>query len=51
MTLGMSQLWKWRWVSRYKTARALEMAVKAAARKSPMDTNAATRLQVEELYR
>ena len=28
-------------MSRYKTARALEMAVKEAARKSPMDTNAA----------
>ncbi len=28
-------------MSRYKTAAALEMAVKAAARRSPMDTNAA----------
>lgn len=28
-------------MSRYKTARALEMAVKEAARKSPMDTSAA----------
>lgn len=28
-------------MGRYKTARALEMAVKEAARKSPMDTNAA----------
>ena len=41
MRSGMSRLRRWCRVSRYKTAGAIEMAVKAPARKLPMDTNAA----------